>query len=52
MCAFPVIEFYIEALSAFPAKVNQTLNIKIYEIIRLLNFKQNINAMCKAEEHT
>ena len=47
MCAFPVIEFYIEALSAFPAKVNQTLNInKIYEIIWLLNFKQNINAMC------
>ena len=52
MCAFPVIEFYIEALSAFPAKVNQTLNIKIYEIIWLLSFNLNINAMCKAEEHT
>ena len=51
MCAFPVIEFYIEALSAFPAKVNQTLNIKIYEI-RLLNFNRNITAMCKAEENT
>ena len=52
MCAFPVIEFYIEALSAFPAKVNQTLNIKIYDIIRLLNFRQNKTAMCSAEEHT